>query len=125
MDKIVSGVGRALVPPGIHPDLWWRLVVSGLLAFLLAAFLWSVGAFAMLGFSGFARADRLADMEAKQDVGLRITLSQEICRLYWLRMDSTGAALEQFNNSYERRQEEYATVNRGRRYDTRECSRPQ
>jgi hypothetical protein len=56
--KIAEKLGGALVPPGIDPTLWWRLTVSGTLAFLCVAFLWSIGLFASLGFPGFARADQ-------------------------------------------------------------------
>ena len=125
MSAVVRGVGKALVPPGIDPDLWWRLVVSGLLAFLFAAFLWSVGAFAALGYPGLARADKLSEIERKQDIQLRLTLAQEICRLYFLRMDASGQLWTQLNDTFEKRQEEYAAVNGGQRYQTSsECSRP-
>jgi len=124
MSALVKGVGRALVPPGIEPDLWWRLVVSGVLSFLFLAFLWSVGAFAALGFPGLARADKLAEIERKQDMQLRITLAQEVCRLYFLRMDASGQLWAQLNDTFDKRQEEYAAVNNGQRYPTSECSRP-
>jgi hypothetical protein len=92
---------------------------------------WAVGGFATLGAPGLARADelnkveqRLANIEGNQQVALRITLSGEICRVYWLRMSATGEAWVQFNNAFEARQEEYARVNGGVRYPAVECSRP-
>jgi hypothetical protein len=122
----------ALVPPGIGKALKWRLVVSLSIGTLGLFAAWTLGWFTALGFSsGFARADetkalsgRLASIEDNQKTGLRITLAQEICRLYFLRDSATGEAWRVFNDSLDKHQEEYATVNKGIRYPVVECSKP-
>lgn len=63
MVSLAKDVGKALVPPGIEPNLWWRICVSGTLSFLFVAFLWSVGLFASMGYPGFARADEVEDVK--------------------------------------------------------------
>jgi hypothetical protein len=127
-----SKLVNSLIPPSDEAGVVrWRWAMAGTMFALLLWVSWAMGMFTYLGATGLARADelnkvegRLASIEANQRVALRITLSGEICRLYWLRMGATGEAWVQFNNGFEQRQEEYAAVNGGARYPAAECSRP-
>lgn len=93
--------------------------VGGLVVYAL----WGFGAFAMIGFPGYARAGKLEEVAQKQDVQLQLTLAAEICRLNQLRMEAP--TLELFNvlgTTLENRQTQYAAVNGGQRYRLEECS---
>ncbi len=52
VSNAIKVVGGSLVPPGIDPTLWWRLVVSTSVFGLILFSVWAVG----LTGSGFARA---------------------------------------------------------------------
>lgn len=94
--------------------------MSATLCTLLIFMAWSLGAFGA-SWPGMARADKLDEIERKQDMQLRLTLAQEICRIHQLRLESSGPVWVQLNASFERRQEDYAAVNDGARYPVQEC----
>ena len=58
-------LGKALIPPGIDPNLGWRLTVSITLVSILIWIAWSMGAFAGLGFAGLARAQDVEGLKAE------------------------------------------------------------
>jgi len=66
---------------------------------------------------------RLTALEEKQNVALRLQLAAEICRVYRLRAESSSPTRSILDSSLERLQEDYAEVNRGRRYSILECER--
>lgn len=72
----IEKLGGALVPPGIEPNLAWRLVVSGTLfvvVFSLAVHIvWACG---LLGDSGFAHA---ADVDETK----RLILEEKLDKIY-------------------------------------------
>lgn len=120
-----------LVPPGISKSLRWRLAVSISITGLFVFVLWSLNVFAGLGFVGFARAgeldkitQQLGSLQANQQAALKITLGQEICRVYFLRETASGDAWIVFNQSLAKHQQDYAEINKGERFPLTECARP-
>jgi hypothetical protein len=81
---------------------------------------------------GTAKADQLEDVQAKLDALLtqqtknyRLSLGQEICRIFFLRMDPNSQAVDDvLAESYDQKQAEYQTINDGARYNVTECQRP-
>jgi hypothetical protein len=125
--SVVEKLSTSLVPPNIDPTLWWRIAVSGFISGIVVWIMWAMGAFAAFGMPGLARADKLENIEQKQNLTLQLTLAREICRVYFLREDArgNGPLWESLNETFERRQVEYAGVNKGLRYPAAECSRAQ
>lgn len=146
---MLRDVAKELVPPesGTDPTTWrWKMFVT--VVALAAVFAFHVAGSKGLipGVAGVAHAadiekvnakiDRVqrdlkseiadvkndvADVATSQRTLLRLALAQEICRIYWLRMDADGLLLSQLNASFDRQQEEYASINDGVRYAAIEC----
>lgn len=116
---------EALVPPGISPELRWKIAMSLSIVTLFIYVFWSVGTFSFLGLEGFARAGDINELKTNQRASTRVTLQNEICRLYWVRMKVTGDTWAIVNKNFNDRQEEYAKVNDGQHYNAAaECSEP-
>lgn len=130
-----KGVWRWLTPPvpgDPVADHKWRVkvVVSLLcLAGLQVLHLWSSSSWPWLGPN--ARADEVRRLEAKLDALIEqqtktyvLQLGQEICRLYFVRMDPAPSSFvaQTLERSYEEKQSEYARLE-GRRYPVAECQR--
>lgn len=81
---------------------------------------------------GTAKAGELSSVEEKLDrlleqstTDLKLSLGQEICRLYFARMEANSPAVDGIlSESYDEKQAEYAELNEGRRYNVDECQRP-
>lgn len=118
-------VVEALIPPGIGPELRWKIAMSLSIVTIFVYIFWSVGTFSFLGLEGFAKAGDINELKTNQRASTRVTLQNEICRLYWLRMKQTGEIWVQLNKNFNDRQEEYAAVNNGQHYNAAaECSEP-
>lgn len=130
----VEKVVGALVPPSDEKGVQrWRWAVAVTLSAVVLWVMWAMGLFTALGFPGMARAGeldkldvRLAAMETKQTLGLRIALADEICRVYFQREENRGnqALWATLNSTFNDRQEDYASLNNGQPYDIRLCSAP-
>lgn len=121
----------ALIPPGINKSTRWRIAVSLSITGIFVFILWAVGSFSSFGFEGFARAgeieklsSQIGSLQASQQAGLKITIGQEICRVYFLRETATGDAWAVFNDSLAKHQQDYASINKGERFPISECARP-
>ena len=110
------------------PTAAWRVLVAFVITMHVA---WACSW--LPGISGFALAadleaskletnSRLSSIEAKQDISLRLALAAEICRIQSLRNATADAVMRaQLNRSFDEKQEQYASVNRGARYPIAEC----
>jgi hypothetical protein len=123
MHAILLRIFDELVPPPARLYVW-RFVI--LCAFSLHV-AWACGAFAALGMAGFALTtdvvslrEKLDTIEAKQNLGLRISLAADICRLYVAKEEVFG-----LDRIYEERQDDYKTVNLNVPYDTTQCTQQQ
>lgn len=114
------------------PTVAWRLLVTFVVGVHIA---WACSL--LPGVRGFALAgevdekvaqldSRLAAIETKQNIALRIALSDEICRLYALRAANVAnpPLWRQLNDTFISRQQDYSAVNDGREYDVGQCSAP-
>ena len=54
----------------------------------------------------------------------KITLGQEICRIYFLRKDASGTLYSTLNKAYEEKQTAYKGLNNDNRYPISECAQP-
>lgn len=142
IEKAGKAVAQSLRPPsgGEDPGPWRRKVWLSLLAIiaiLAIHFAWDSGYGKPFGLTPVVRADQLDDrmgkvegrldtIEGKQNQSLKLALAQEICRLFHLRnaADSGSQLREQLDKSFEEKQTEFATINRGARYSVAECSPP-
>ena len=116
------------------PTSAWR---AALLLLLGGHIAWSCGW--IPGITGFALAQDLEDqeeqieeqlarvedqverVEEKLSTVLRIALAQEVCRLFRLRNEATGALQSQLHNSMLEKQDEYVLAT-GTRYPVSECT---
>lgn len=119
-----------LIPPGMSKSLRWRLAVSLSITGFFVFILWAIGTFSSFGFEGFARAGEISklslqigNLQASQQAGLKITIGQEICRVYFLRETASGDAWVVFNDSLGKRQQDYADINKGERFPLMECAK--
>lgn len=111
--NVIEEAAKQLVPPGIDRTLAWRLTVSASIAFLLTAFLWSVGVFAGIGYPGFARADKLdavlIELQEQKVVRLETEL-RELQRSYCTATDNRSS--DYWERERDRRRSEYFNLTR-------------
>lgn len=128
MGKLVELIVEATKSPTVA----WRLLVTLIVGLHIT---WACGY--LPGIRGFALAGevdakvagldaRLATIETKQNIALRIALADEICRLYALRASNVAnpPLWRTLNDTFNARQQDYSAVNEGREYDVGQCSAP-
>lgn len=128
MGKLIELLAEAAKSPTVA----WRLLVTVIVGVHIA---WACSL--LPGVRGFALAgevdnkvtqldSRLAAIETKQNIALRIALADEICRLYTLRAANVAnpPLWQTLNATFNARQQDYGAVNDGREYDVGQCSAP-
>jgi len=103
MMDVMKDVGKALIPPGIDPELAWRLVMAGSICALGAFSIWAIG----IGGGGFALAGEV-DKISKRQLETRLDDVH-----YVLCMEGADPQLLTLARELER---EYLQVNEGHPY---------
>lgn len=117
----LPGVPKPLTPQDIPPYLAWRIAVTLSITGLFGFVLWTIGAFAFMGFPGFARADKLDVVIANQEADRSSRLETEIRDLqkqYCTTTDTTAS--DYWARERDRKRREYYDLTR-REYPLPTC----
>jgi hypothetical protein len=125
---------RYLAPPHVDDELErrWRMRITGAVLIVSSALIGHMFVSETWPWNGpVAHASTQQELSNKLDALLtqvgrnyKITLSREICRLWFLRQTASGDLHRQLNETYESKQSEYTDLNDDKRYPVAECSPP-
>lgn len=110
----------------------WRVRVTAIiviLAFLFGGHVLTAKVFPWGGRVAMASDTKALDDQLKllleQSTNTyKITLGQEICRVYFLRKGTSGPLYETLNKAYEEKQTTYKGLNKDNRFPIAECAQP-